>query len=51
MTCEQFVFWLSGYLTGGRENDPDSVVQDIKEVIKTVVNPNLQKVIAFHGSE
>ncbi len=36
MTPEQFVFWLSGYLTGGRDNDDDSVVADIKKTIKTV---------------
>jgi hypothetical protein len=36
MTPEQFIFWLGGYLSGGRDNDADVVVEDIQEALKKV---------------
>ena len=47
MTCEQFVFWLSGYLTAGRDNDTDISIEEITKVIKTVINPQLQNTQVF----
>ena len=42
MTCEQFVFWLAGYLSGGRDNDHDVLITDIVHAIKKVNNPHLR---------
>jgi hypothetical protein len=36
MTSEQFIYWLAGYFTGGRDNDDAAVVEDIKEGLKKV---------------
>jgi len=36
MNPEQFVYWLAGYMSGGRSNDTDSIVQDIEEALKKV---------------
>lgn len=36
MTPEQFIFWLSGYFTGGKDNDSDCVVEDIRLALKEV---------------
>jgi hypothetical protein len=38
MTPEQFVFWLSGYLVAGSDNE--SLVNDIKEALKEVKSPH-----------
>ena len=41
MTPEQFVIWLSGYFTGGRDNDTDAIIEDILKALKTVnINVN-----------
>lgn len=42
MTFEQFVFWLAGYLSGGRDNDHDVIVTDIIQAIKKVNNPHVR---------
>jgi hypothetical protein len=36
MTPDQFIYWLCGYFTGGRDNDADAVVEDIKQALKKV---------------
>jgi len=39
MTAEQFLYWLVGYLSGGADNDIDSIIIDIKQALKqTIVN-------------
>ena len=47
MNYEQFVYWLSGYLSGGRDNDNDVVIEDILKAIKEVKNTNTQSVIYY----
>lgn len=46
MTSEQFVFWVSGYLTGGRENDVENVIEDIRNALKQV-KVSLDAVVYF----
>ena len=48
MTPEQFIFWLSGYFTAGRDNDADVVVNDIREALKTV-KISMNAVMFFGG--
>ena len=36
MTPEQFIFWLSGYFSGGRDNDDDIIVKDIRTALSKV---------------
>lgn len=36
MTPEQFIYWLSGYMTASGDNDAESVVDDIKKAMKEV---------------
>lgn len=36
MTPEQFVYWMSGYFSGGRDNDVDAIVEDIKQALNKV---------------
>lgn len=37
MTPEQFVYWLKGYLEGGRDNDLDVKLSDIEKMFETVL--------------
>ncbi len=50
MTAEQFIFWLSGYFTGGRDNDAVEVVEDIRLALNEVKLP-ANNVFMFAGSE
>lgn len=49
MTPEQFIFWLSGYFTGGRENDAEAIVDDIKIALKQVKLPCQTVFFSEHG--
>ena len=49
MTPEQFVFWISGYFKGGRDNDLENIVEDIQKALKEV-KVNLGSTIVF-GTE
>lgn len=33
ITCEQFVFWLKGYIHGSSDNDADVVLEEISKVL------------------
>jgi hypothetical protein len=48
MTPEQFIFWLSGYFTAGKDNDDDITVNDIREALKTV-KVSVNTVMYFGG--
>ncbi len=46
MTCEQFTFWVAGLLSA-MDKDPDTILSMIRESVKNVVNPELQKTTVF----
>ncbi len=50
MTHEQFVFWISGYLTAFKDNDANVIVEDIKRALKGVI-AEPSKIISIFPSE